>query len=838
MQMEKSSHHFSENKPSNEKTFFIMPHSHIDVEWYWDETITRSWSNHIFERALTLLKEDPEFCFTQDQTLLLQWFWESLDKREKAAFIKTIRGKRFALVGGMYVMPDVSVPNGECLIRQILIGQKWLKDTFDLQSECGWFIDTFGQVPQIPQILKKAGYKFNVFWRDIPTKADLDKMPLDFYWRSPDGSRIFTHWLAGGYGYRPEQVKMILDHSKYSQVLIPYGDDVTIPILNSAEMKEDLLRLLDDSGIEGGKFQTSTILDYFKAVIENQNEFPEVSLDFNPPYLAYDLRGLYENRIEIKKLNRMADCSLLDLEVISAIAFTHGVPYPKRAIGKLWKMLLFTQFHDTLGGSDSDPVHFQALNRLTSVVVRSKSTIDSTLKRIFPLFSKKTRNSILVFNTLSFPRTEVASFSLDLREDEYLAIMNQSGQSTPSRVIRDGHHCTVEFIAENVPALGMKNYEYSRKIGNPNLTNEISNNINRIENDHYLIECDPITGDLTTCWDKEYQRSVISHPGNVIVSLGEDDPDMEGMLRLNGKTARSSQFKVNHTEVQIDPIQQSYLCISQFTHCSIQRKIILPNHTRRIDFQTSILDYSGGDEIIKVSFPLNLNWKKVINTYETPFAATPRPDGHFAGQNWADCSDNQYGVTLFNYGCPGYWIGDGNLELVLLRSFSDYKGYQENGLKKGISAYEHSTQTERANEHGSHHYRYSLCTHAGSDHFDELSRIGQSVKHPLYTIKGGMGDHPSAQGESFLSVSPGFLMTSLSKSGQNEYLVFRGYETSGKRHPVQLHVSEWVRFAVKTNLLEEIEEELQIRNGTISFSCNPHEIVTILLGNAGRSDWG
>ena len=229
---------------NREKSFFIMPHSHIDVEWYWTESVTRPWSNNILHKALSLLEEDPEFCFTQDQTILLEWFWNDLTLKEKTIFRRMIQEKRFAIVGGMYVMPDVSVPNGECLIRQIIKGQEWLNNTFGLQSECGWFIDTFGQIPQIPQILKKSGYKYNVFWRDIPTKLDMEKMPLDFYWISPDGSKILTHWLAGGYGYRHEQVKMILDHSDQDQVLIPFGDDVTIPELNSLEMIEDLQKVI------------------------------------------------------------------------------------------------------------------------------------------------------------------------------------------------------------------------------------------------------------------------------------------------------------------------------------------------------------------------------------------------------------------------------------------------------------------------------------------------------------------------------------------------------------------------------------------------------------------
>ena len=72
-----------------------------------------------------------------------------------------------------------------------------------------------------------------------------------------------------------------------------------------------------------------------------------------------NLRGTYDNRIEIKKLNRKAEVSLLNLETITTVASAKGIPYPQQQTEELWKNLLIAQFHDTLGGSDSDPVHLK-----------------------------------------------------------------------------------------------------------------------------------------------------------------------------------------------------------------------------------------------------------------------------------------------------------------------------------------------------------------------------------------------------------------------------------------------------------------------------------------------
>ena len=49
------------------KFIHVIPHSHIDVEWYWTASTTRLWTEDILSRAMDLLRRDPDYRFTQDQ---------------------------------------------------------------------------------------------------------------------------------------------------------------------------------------------------------------------------------------------------------------------------------------------------------------------------------------------------------------------------------------------------------------------------------------------------------------------------------------------------------------------------------------------------------------------------------------------------------------------------------------------------------------------------------------------------------------------------------------------------------------------------------------------------
>ena len=193
---------------SSLRTLYLMPHSHIDVEWYWTFATTQEWTKDILDKAMALLRRDPDYRFTQDQVVLLKSYWEGLGAEDRAFFKQMVAEGRLAIVGGMYVQPEVAEPSGEALVRQILVGQQWLAATLGVRARCGWFIDTFGQVPQLPQILRQAGYDAYVFWRDIPLDYPIASLPADFYCESPDGTRILTHWLAGGYSFSDAHIQV------------------------------------------------------------------------------------------------------------------------------------------------------------------------------------------------------------------------------------------------------------------------------------------------------------------------------------------------------------------------------------------------------------------------------------------------------------------------------------------------------------------------------------------------------------------------------------------------------------------------------------------------------
>ena len=109
-----------------------------------------------------------------------------------------IKEGRWEVVGGMWVEPDLNLPDGESTARSILIGKRWYQQQYGVDVRIGWNPDSFGYNWQLPQIYKKSGIDY--FVTQKMAWNDTNKLPFKlFWWESPDGSKVLTYF-PHGYG--------------------------------------------------------------------------------------------------------------------------------------------------------------------------------------------------------------------------------------------------------------------------------------------------------------------------------------------------------------------------------------------------------------------------------------------------------------------------------------------------------------------------------------------------------------------------------------------------------------------------------------------------------------
>jgi len=96
--------------------------SHIDMAWLWPWTETVEVVRNTFRSALDLMREYPDFKFSMSSARTYVWMEEKYPDLFKE-IAQRVREGRWEAIGGMWVEPDLNMPGGESLVRQILVGE-------------------------------------------------------------------------------------------------------------------------------------------------------------------------------------------------------------------------------------------------------------------------------------------------------------------------------------------------------------------------------------------------------------------------------------------------------------------------------------------------------------------------------------------------------------------------------------------------------------------------------------------------------------------------------------------------------------------------------------------
>src|SRR5882672_3124001 len=450
--------------------------SHIDMAWLWPWTETVEVVRNTFRSALDLMREYPDFKFTMSSARTYVWMEEKYPDLFKE-IEQRVREGRWEVIGGMWVEPDLNMPGGESLVRQILVGKRYFQQKFGVDVKIGWNPDSFGYNWQLPQIYKKSGmdtfvtqklmwaHEFTVF----PHKL--------FWWEAPDGSRLLTYF-PHDYAMGIDPVQLGKDVSVWVPAI--YG---TKPPAN-AEMMH-----LYGVGDHGGG-PARTMLDTATRWRQPDVVFPNLQLstataffaDLQPKltkmnvpvwrdelYFEYH-RGVFTTQAETKRRIRKTEELLLNAEKFAAVASLLGRKYPSEEFDRGWKDLLFDDFHDIFPGSGIAVNYLDAKRNLEDVGRVGQGILDGSLEEIAANINLKGSGvPVVVFNSLSWPRDEVVETEVRLPDASgFVEVVDAAGKPVASQVLSAGRGTRrVRLLLKaGVPAFGYSTY-YVRAIARP-----------------------------------------------------------------------------------------------------------------------------------------------------------------------------------------------------------------------------------------------------------------------------------------------------------------------------------------------------------------------------------
>ena len=811
-------------------TITTIGHTHIDVAWLWRLKHTREKSARSFSTVLRLMERYPEYIFLQSQPQLYAYIKEDYPEIYEKIKEKVSLGK-WEVDGAMWVEADCNISSGESLVRQIFHGARFIRQEFGKTTKYLWLPDVFGYSWALPQILKKAG--IDTFMTTKISWNQYNRMPHDtFIWRGIDGSEVLTHFITTPepgadlnqplhrYTYNgvlePSTVKGIYDSYRNkdfnSNLLLSYGYGDGGGGVNR-EMLEKRRRLDEMPGIP--QVKTGQVGEFFDTLHETVRGTKNYVHTWDGElYLEYH-RGTYTSQAFVKKWNRRLELALREMEMLHtwALAKKSEWVYPQDKIYQGWETVLRNQFHDIIPGSSITEVYEDAQVEYQGAWDLMTKAQDEFVKE----YQLASDTIWTVYNTAGWARAEEILF-IPIQEKGYFKGGN--GQMLASKKTAAGYYLEMERMEafSSRVIMFVPDDDPEEDLGESGLF-ELEQT--HVETHFYKVEWNE-AGQLTSIWDKRFEREVLKEGGlGNYLRIFEDKPmqfdawDIDLYYIQKSKTLTANKIEVTANDAFFVRVEFTY----EFGKSNLVQEMVLYRGNARIDFKTKV-NWQERQQLLRASFDVDIRATEA--TYQIQYGNVKRPT-HWntswdmarfetVAHQWVDFGERDYGVALLNDCKYGHNVKDQTISLSL--------------LKGAISP-------DPTADLGEHEFTYSLLPHEGDFIAGKVTEEAWDLNNPLQAYPGDGGQSVLLQVAAGKSGEEAVMVDAFKKKEDGEGFILRLHDHMGSKRKITIKpkfvFSNWQ----ETNLLEEpIGEKQEFGEGEIYLELNPYEVKTILIKKA------
>jgi alpha-mannosidase len=830
-------------------TLHLTGNSHIDAAWLWPWTETVETVRRTFSTALQLMNEYPDYTFTQSAAQYNAWMaakYPQMNEQIK----RRIKEGRWEIVGGMWVEPDLNMPDGESQVRSLLVGKRWFQKAYGVDVRIGWNPDSFGYTWQLPQIYKKSGIDY--FVTQKMAWNDTNQLPFKlFWWESPDGSKVLTYFphdyandnlnlvrlsgdLAAARKLAPGMTEMmdlygIGDHGGGpTRAVLDEGvhwmqPDKVVPKMQFGTAQSYF------TGIERKLAADSPVWDYASiakgyklpaAPPEGQVAIPTWKSEM---YFEYH-RGVMTTQANHKRNMRESEERALNAEKYATLAWLEGKPYPADELTEVWKKITFNDFHDLAAGSGIGIIYKEAQQDFDQVRWATEEISEKALKTLAAGVNTHVAGGVpvLIFNPLAWERSGSVTVEVQMPAPSLSGLMvrDSANRVVPSEVIESDAKTSSYRLRVAVRDVSSLGYMVLHVVpGTEPFASDLKVEGLTLENSALKVLVDGQTGCITSLYDKKTHFETLAPGacGNQLQTF-KDLPKEYDAWNIDPGTLGHFTPIMGADSVKLvekGPLRAVIRVTRTWQSSKFVQDITLDAGADQVDVANDI-DWHETHVLLKAAFPLAATSDKA--TYEIPYGTIKRPTTRHnswekaqfevPALRWADLGDAQHGFSLLNEAKYGYDAKDNVLRISLLRS---------------------PTWPDPEADRGRQRFRYALYPHGGDWKHALTVRHGYEYNYPLQAmqVEAHMGSLPAEH--AYVTVKPeNVVLTALKKAEDDNGLIFRVYEWAGKSADVQIHVPKGATGATLTNLMEKSEgSALRIENGTVTAPIHPYEILTV-----------
>jgi alpha-mannosidase len=839
--------------------FHLTGNSHIDAAWLWPWTETVDVVKRTFGTALQLMYEYPQYTYTQSAAAYNDWIAQKYPDMN-AEIKQRIQEGRWEVVGGMWVEPDLNMPDGESLVRQLLVGKRWYKQAYGVDVRIGWNPDSFGYTWQLPQIYKKSGIDY--FVTQKMTWNDTNQLPFKlFWWESPDGSKVLTYFPHDYANGNLSPVRLAAD-LKQARERAPglenmmdlygigdHGGGPTRAILDEGfhwadkSTPEKVVPKFDFglaqpffSSVEKKIAPMSPVWNYqniahgyvFPKPVEGKISIPTWKSEL---YFEYH-RGVMTSQAMHKHNMRTSEEEVLNAEKWASLAWLDGKEYPGNELTEDWKKVLFNQFHDLAAGSGIGVIYKDAQKDYDYVKLSTDAIADTSMARVDEKINTAGEGvPVIIYNPLGWERSGNIHARVQLPSPNEGAIFvegatRDSESPLSSSVDTKTGVADLTFHVADVPALGYKVVRVVTRKGGPGRSADLGGPTNAytLVGNGLRVDVDKKTGCITSlkltgkAGREGFETLAAGACGNELQAF-KDTPKDYDAWNVDPGTLDAAPAKIDNVDsvelVDADSFEPKVRVTRAWQKSKFVQTISIPADSDYVDVDNDI-DWHEAHVLLKASFPVAATSE--FATYEIPYGSIDRTtlrtnswekaQFEVPAMRWADLGDGKHGLSILNKDKYGYDAVGNQLRITLLRS---------------------PKWPDPDADMGHQHFHYAIYPHAGTWKDALTVRHGWEYDYPLEAVAttAHAGSLPAEH--SFASVTPeNVVLTAVKKAEDSNGLIFRAYEWAGKASTVEFHVPKGAKSATVTNLMEAPEgQPLAVAGDVVKAPIKPYEILTV-----------
>ena len=671
----------------------MIGNAHLDPVWLWRwpegcaEAIATCWS------AVDRLDEHPGFIFTRGEALIYRWI-EELDPPLFARIRAFVAAGRWVIVNGWWIQPDCNLPSGEAMIRQALYGKRYFAERFGVTVTVGYNVDSFGHAATLPMLLRHTGSDSYVFMR--PQEHEMTLPGALFDWIAADGSRVRAFHIQVAYLTAPRSMPLEEKIERHLAMSAAAGH----PFMcfygvgnHGGGPTREALATIDARRKAGDTVEYGDPVRFFDAV--RDVAVPEMSGE-----LRYHAIGCYSAASSLKALNCRAEAVLGQAETAAALAFQRaGAAYPRAVFAELWQMLLFNQFHDTLGGSSLESACDDAVHAYHAVIAGAEAQLNTAARHLARTVRRmpdprEPQFLLMNFNDADWDGIFELQPWTDFLTTPARTLLDEDGNAVPFQAIEpEAIVRGLQRIAfrVRVPAFGYRLLRFAID-ADPAAGNAggIRREALTAQTCGWSLEIGAASGAIRTLTNRKSGAVLFTGPAHLgIVVEDPTDTWSHGVDRF--AVAGTPLQCISVELVEAGPVRHVVEVRAAFGESRLVTTIILPDDADLPVELRVALDWREASRLLRLAYPLGAQHFE----YQIPAGWIERPDDgrEYPGQRWVRAVRSDLVVAIANDAKYSYAALDGTLFITAVRS-PVFAHHDPMALQPGVH-YRHMDQGEQ-----------------------------------------------------------------------------------------------------------------------------------------------